>query len=32
VKIKLYFDVAKTAEEMHNRLEFLSDWPDTTDG
>ncbi len=24
--------VAKTAEEMQNRLEFLSDWPDTTDG
>jgi hypothetical protein len=24
--------VAKTAEEMHNHLEFLSDWPDATDG
>jgi hypothetical protein len=24
--------LAKTADEMHNRLEFLSDWPDTTDG
>jgi hypothetical protein len=23
---------AKTAEEMHNRLEFLGDWPETTDG
>ncbi len=23
---------AKTAEEMQNRLEFLSDWPETTDG
>jgi hypothetical protein len=23
---------AKTAEEMRDRLEFLSDWPDTTDG
>ena len=22
---------AKSAEEMQNRLEFLSDWPDTTD-
>jgi hypothetical protein len=22
----------KTAEEMSNRLEFLSDWPETTDG
>jgi hypothetical protein len=24
--------VAKTAEKMLNRLEFLSDWPDTTYG
>jgi len=23
---------AETAVAMHNRLEFLSDWPDTTDG
>ena len=23
---------AKTAEEMQNRLEFLSNWPETTDG
>jgi hypothetical protein len=28
----LGFIAAKAAEEMHNRLEFLSDWPDTTDG
>jgi hypothetical protein len=23
---------ARSAEEMQNRLEFLSDWPETTDG
>jgi hypothetical protein len=23
---------AKKAEEMHDRMEFLSDWPETTDG
>ncbi len=23
---------ATKAEEMQNRLEFLNDWPDTTDG
>lgn len=23
---------AKTAEQMQNHLEFLGDWPETTDG